>query len=164
MLTDAQLPTFHYEKRTRRPPTDPVNCLLSYAYSLLVKECTTTLLSIGFDPYLGVYHRPRFGRPALALDLAEEFRPLIADSTALTLINDGELDESDFVERAGAVSLTPDGRRSALGADERRLSTEFTHPVFKYKLSYRRAIEVQARLLAAVLMDEFDEYQALVTR
>ena len=164
MLSAEQKPTFDYVKRTRRPPTDPINCLLSYVYGLLVKDCTTTLLAVGFDPYQGVYHRPRFGRPALALDVAEEFRPLLADSTVLTLVNNGEVTDRNFVRRAGAVSLTAEGRRSVLAAYERRLSTEFTHPIFKYNLTYRRAIEVQARLLSAKLSGELDDYVSLVTR
>jgi CRISP-associated protein Cas1 len=155
---------FSFEKRTRRPPADPLNCVLSYLYSLLVKDCTVTLLSVGLDPYLGVYHRPRFGRPALALDLAEEFRPLIADSTALTVINNGEITATSFTERAGGVGLTADGRRSVLSAYERRLATEITHPTFGYKVTYRRVIEVQARILGATLIGELDSYRAMVTR
>lgn len=155
---------FAFDKRTRRPPADPVNCLLSFEYGLLVKDCTATLLSVGFDPYVGVYHRPRFGRPALALDLAEEFRPLIADSTVLTVINNGEVDASSFTERAGGVGLTSSGRRSVMVAYERRITTEIKHPTFGYRVTYRRSIEVQARLLAATLLEEFDAYRPMVTR
>lgn len=155
---------FEFERRTRRPPTDAVNCLLSFLYGLLVRECTATLFSVGFDPYVGVYHRPRFGRPALALDLAEEFRALIADSVVLTLINNGEVRERSFVRRAGTVSLSPDGRKAVLAAFERRIMAEARHPTFGYRATYRRAIEVQARLLGAVLLGEFDEYRPMVTR
>ena len=116
------------------------------------------------DPYLGFYHRPRFGRPALALDLAEELRPLVVESTVLTLINNGEVSGGDFVVRAGGVALTPDGRRAVLRAYERRLASEVTHPRFGYRVSYRRVMEVQARLLAAVLLGEIAEYPAFVTR
>jgi CRISP-associated protein Cas1 len=98
--------------RNRRPPTDAVNCLLSFCYGLLTKELLAACLTVGFDPYIGLYHRPRFGRPALALDLAEEFRPLLADSTMLTLVNNREISASDFVVRAGAVNLTADGAES----------------------------------------------------
>lgn len=164
MVADHVAEDFDFTKRTRRPPLDPVNCLLSYAYGLLVKDCTTTLLTVGFDPYQGVYHRPRFGRPALALDLAEEFRPLIADSVVLTVINNGEVSDRMFTRHGGAVGLTADGRRAMLAAYERRLSTEFRHPTFGYQVTYRRALEVQARLLAAVLMEEFDHYVGVVTR
>jgi CRISPR-associated protein Cas1 len=164
MLKGHGADRFGFDKRTRRPPADPVNCVLSYVYSLLVKDCTVTLLSVGFDPYVGVYHRPRFGRPALALDLAEEFRPLIADSTLLTVINNGEVNARSFTERAGSVGLTPEGRRAVLTAYERRLSTEVTHPTFGYKVTYRRVIEVQARILAAALLGELDSYRPMVTR
>jgi len=155
---------FSFSHRTRRPPLDPVNCLLSYLYGLLVKELTVTLLAVGFDPYLGFYHRPRFGRPALALDLAEEFRPLVAESTTVNLINNGEVRPSDFLVRAGGVGLTADGRKKVLAAYERRLDTVVTHPVFKYQVSYRRVLEVQVRLLGAHLLGEVPDYVSFVTR
>lgn len=155
---------FDFSGRNRRPPRDPVNCLLSYLYSLLTKDLTAIAYGVGFDPYLGFLHRPRFGRPALALDLAEEFRPLVADSVALAVINNGEVKPSGFVTRAMGVSLTDDGRRAVLRAYERRLDTEVTHPVFGYKVTYRRVMEVQARLLAAYVMREVPEYTAFVTR
>ena len=155
---------FDFEGRNRRPPKDPVNCLLSYMYSLLVKDLTTTAFGVGFDPYLGFYHRPRFGRPALALDLAEEFRPLIADSVTINLINNGEVKRTDFIVRAGGVALTSDGRKAAIAGYERRLDTEVTHPVFGYKITYRRVLEVQARLLGAYLLREIPDYVAFRTR
>jgi CRISP-associated protein Cas1 len=164
MIKGPAAQRFDFERRTRRPPADPVNCLLSYVYGLLVKDCTTTLLAVGFDPYAGVYHQPRFGRPALALDLAEEFRPLLADSVVITLLNNGEVSDSSFTERAGGVGLTPAGRRSVLAAYERRMATIVTHPTFGYKVSYRRTLEVQARLLAAVLLGELADYRPMTTR
>jgi CRISPR-associated protein Cas1 len=150
--------------RNRRPPTDAVNCLLSFCYGLLAKEMLAACLAVGFDPYIGLYHRPRFGRPALALDLAEEFRPLLADSTVLTLINNREISASDFLVRAGAVTLTPDGRRKVFRAWERRMTTQVRHPMFGYTVSYRRAVELQARILAARLTGELPAYEPLVTR
>jgi CRISPR-associated protein Cas1 len=150
--------------RNRRPPTDAVNCLLSFCYGLLTKELVAACLAVGFDPYVGLYHRPRFGRPALALDLAEEFRPLLADSVVITLINNRELTASDFLVRAGAVTLTPDGRRAVIRAWERRMSTQVRHPLFGYTVSYRRAVELQARILAACLIGELPQYEPLVTR
>ncbi|MHB8290024.1 MAG: CRISPR-associated endonuclease Cas4g/Cas1g [Acidimicrobiales bacterium] len=155
---------FSFDGRHRRPPPDAVNCLLSYAYALLVKDLVAATWAVGFDPYLGFYHRPRFGRPALALDLAEEFRPLIADSVVLTLINNGEIRPSDFIERAGAVALTSEGRRTTIGAYERRVNSEVQHPTFGYKLSYRRVLELQARLLGACLLGEVPDYVPFVTR
>jgi CRISPR-associated protein Cas1 len=150
--------------RNRRPPTDAVNCLLSFCYALLTKEVLAACMVVGFDPYVGLFHRPRFGRPALALDLAEEFRPLLADSVVLWLINNGEIRASDFVVRAGAVGLTDDGRRRVIRAWERRMAGEVRHPVFGYEVSYRRAIELQARLLGAFLVGEVPSYTPLVTR
>ena len=150
--------------RNRRPPIDAVNCLLSFCYGLLAKELMAACLAVGFDPYIGLYHRPRFGRPALALDLAEEFRPLLADSTVLTLINNREISTSDFLVRAGAVTLTADGRKTVIRAWERRMTTEVRHPMFGYAVSYRRAVELQARILAARLTGELGAYEPLVTR
>jgi CRISP-associated protein Cas1 len=161
---NAAVTAFSFEHRNRRPPRDPVNCLLSYVYGLLVKELTVTTNAVGFDPFLGFYHRPRFGRPALALDLAEEFRPIIGDSVVLTLINNGEIAPSDFIVRASGVALTPSGRKSVIGAYERRMSQEVTHPTFGYTVTYRRILEVQARLLGAYLLGEIPEYVAFTTR
>lgn len=155
---------FDFSGRTRRPPADRLNALLSFAYSMLTKEAVVTSLAAGLDPYAGLYHRPRFGRPALALDLAEEFRPLIGDSTVLTAINNGEIDRDDFIERAGAVALTPPGRKKFIRTFERRMRTELTHPIFGYRASYRRTLEIQARLLAAVLAGDSPEYRPLTTR
>jgi CRISPR-associated endonuclease Cas1 len=155
---------FDFTRRNRRPPADPVNALLSYAYSLLVRTWTVTLSAVGFDPYRGFYHQPRYGRPALALDLMEPFRPLIADSSVLQAINNGEVKPSDFISAAGSVSLSADGRKRFIAAFERRLSHEVTHPIFGYKVTYRRLLELQARLLARHLLGELDDYPNFVTR
>lgn len=162
MLRDDR--DFDFEHRNRRPPRDPVNCLLSYLYALLVKDLTAVCYGVGFDPYLGFFHRPRFGRPALALDLAEEFRPLVADSVVVNLINNGEVQPPNFIVRAGGVALTPEGRKIVIAAYERRLDIEATHPIFDYRVSYRRLFEVQARLLAAYLLKEVPEYVPFMTR
>jgi len=156
--------TFDFNGRNRRPPKDPVNALLSFAYTVLAKDWTVTLLAVGLDPYLGVYHRPRFGRAALALDLMEEFRPLIADSVVLQLINNGEVKPDDFIHRGGAVSLTEAGRKSFFLAYERRMGHLITHPVFGYRISYRRVLEVQARLFARALSGELPNYPGFRTR
>jgi CRISPR-associated protein Cas1 len=161
---DADAPAFEFTSRNRRPPRDPVNALLSFLYALLTKEMIVTLVGVGFDPYLGFYHQPRYGRPALALDLMEEFRPLVADSVAIGLINNGELRPSDFIARAGAVALTDSGRRRVIDAYERRLEILVTHPRFGYAVSYRRIFEVQARLLARFLLGEIESYPAFCTR
>jgi len=164
MLKDNLLGTFDFQGRNRRPPRDPINCLLSYAYSLLTKDLTAVALAVGFDPYLGVFHKPRFGRPALALDLAEEFRPLIADSVVVNVINNGETQENAFTVRAQGVALTQQGRRSFIAAYERRLDQEVTHPVYGYKITYRRVLEVQARMLGAYLLGEIPDYVPFMTR
>lgn len=156
--------TFAFEERNRRPPRDPVNALLSFVYALLTKDAVIAALAAGLDPYVGLYHRPGFGRPALALDLMEEMRPLVGDSTVLMVINNGEVGERDFVERAGGVALTPAARRRAISAYERRMTTELRHPLFGYRTSYRRALEIQARLLAAVLVGDAPAYRSLTTR
>ncbi len=155
---------FPFDGRNRRPPSDAVNAVLSFLYSMLTRELTVAALACGLDPYLGFLHQPRYGRPALALDLAEEFRPLLADSVALSLFNTGELQPDDFVGRAGAVALRPAGRKAVLAAWERRLLSDVTHPVFGYTLSYRRVLMVQARLLGRVLIGELPEYPAFKTR
>jgi CRISPR-associated endonuclease Cas1/CRISPR-associated protein Cas4 len=162
--TDAGTARFDFEKRNRRPPTDPVNALLSYGYSLLVRSWTMALTAVGFDAYRGVYHQPRYGRPALALDMMEPFRPLIADSSVIQALNNGEVRPSDFLSVAGSVALTDDGRKRFLGTFERRLNQEITHPIFGYKVSYRRLLELQSRLLARYLLGEIPEYPNFTTR
>ena len=155
---------FSFQHRNKRPPTDPVNAVLSYLYGILAKELFATLLAVGFDPYLGFYHQPRYGRPALALDMMEEFRPIIADSAAITLFNNGELADKDFVKTGVGVSMKRQAKRAVVAGYERRIQTEITHPIFGYKVSYRRVLEVQGRLLARVINGEIKEYPAFVTR
>lgn len=155
---------FSFEGRNRRPPLDPVNCLLSFVYALLVKDLVAALWLVGFDPYLGFFHRPRFGRPALALDMAEEFRPLIGDSVVVNCINNGEVRASYFVVRGQGVSLTSEGRTAVIGSYERRLEVEVRHPVFGYRVTYRRLLELQARLLAATVLGEVPTYVPFGTR
>jgi len=155
---------FNFTNRNRRPPTDPVNAMLSLAYSMLSKDCTLPALAVGFDPYIGFYHQPRFGRPALGLDLMEEMRPLVAESTVLSCINNRVVTEKDFVRAGQAVNLTAPGRKRFFQMYEQRMSSLITHPLFDYKVSYRRALELQARLLAKTLTGEIAEYIPLLTR
>jgi CRISPR-associated protein Cas1 len=155
---------FDFSGRNRRPPRDPVNALLSFAYAMLVREWTVALSAVGLDPYRGFYHQMRFGRPALSLDMMEPFRPLVADSTVITAINNGEVSKKDFITTAFGCNLNPRGRKAFIAAFERRLSQEVTHPVFGYRLSYRRLFEVQARLLIRYLTGEVKEYPTFVTR
>jgi len=155
---------FLFDGRNRRPPKDPVNAVLSYIYGVLVKELFVTLLAVGFDPYLGFFHRPRYGRPALALDLMEEFRSIIADSVMLRLFNSGQVKVDDFIYTGLGVSIKPKAKKKLLSVYERRMSMEVRHPVFGYSVSYRRILEVQARLLSRVLSEEIESYPAFVTR
>ncbi|NEV60669.1 CRISPR-associated endonuclease Cas4g/Cas1g [Thiorhodococcus minor] len=161
---DGETLSFDFRTRNRRPPTDPVNALLSYAYGLLTRSWTVVLSSVGLDPYLGFYHQPRYGRPALSLDLMEPFRPLLGDSAVIQAINNGEVRPTDFVQAAGSVNLTNDGRKRFIGTFERRLAQEVTHPILGYRLSYRRLLEVQARLLARHLLGELDHYPSFTPR
>lgn len=158
MLAASGLSPFSFEKRTRRPPADPVNALLSMAYSLLTRTFLATLQATGFDPYQGFYHQPRHGRPALALDMMEPYRSILADSAVLQAINNGEVRAGDFVMNGPACALTNSGRKALIAAFERRLAQETTHPVFGYQVSMRRLIEVQMRLLARHLDGEIREY------
>ena len=157
-------PRFDFETRTRRPPRDPINAMLSFGYAMLTREWLSVCRSVGFDPYLGYLHQPRYGRPALALDLMEPFRPLIADSVVIRVVNNGEIKPSHFIERMGAVGLTAFGRRAFLEAFEQRLMQEVTHPIFGYRCDYRRIFEVEARLLARHIVGELPRYEPIVTR
>ena len=156
--------SFDFTRRNRRPPRDPVNALLSFAYSLLTRDLTIVCHCIGFDPFVGFFHQPRFGRPALALDLLEEFRPLIADSAVLSAINTRMVTPDDFIRVGAAVSLKPAGRKAFIRAYEQRMDTLVTHPLFGYRVNYRRVLEIQARLLARVVEGEVARYRGFETR
>ncbi len=121
-------------------------------------------MTVGLDPHLGYLHVPRHGKPALALDLMEEFRPVVADSVVLGTLNTGELASRHFVTRGNACNLNESGRRTVLDAWERRLDTLVTHPVFGYRISYRRIFEVQARLFVRFLLGEIDEHPPFLVR
>jgi CRISPR-associated protein Cas1 len=158
MFKSGGADAFDLEARNRRPPRDPVNALLSFCYSLLSKELTLAIRTAGLDVMLGFYHQPHFGRPSLALDLMEEFRPVIADSVVIGAINNGIIQPHDFVRAAGSVSLTPAARKRLILAFERRMDQLVTHPIFDYRVSYRRVLDVQARLLGRVLLGEVPQY------
>jgi CRISPR-associated protein Cas1 len=162
--TNAEGLAFDFTCRNRRPPKDPVNALLSLAYSVLAKDLTVACYAVGFDPMMGFYHQPRFGRPALALDLMEPFRPLVADSAVLNAINTRMVTPGDFLRVGESVALTQNGRKAFYRAYELRMDTLVTHPIFEYRMSYRRLLEIQARLLARVLQAEIGEYPVFVTR
>jgi len=160
---EAEL-SFHFGARNRRPPRDPINALLSYGYSLLAKDFTVACYAVGFDPMVGFFHQPRHGRPALSLDLMEPFRPLIVDSALLSAVNTRMVTAKDFVTAGKAASMTANGRKGFLRAYEARMDTLVTHPLFDYRVSYRRLLEIQARLLGKVIEGELSEYPVFITR
>lgn len=153
-----------FSARNRRPPRDPINALLSFGYAILSKECMVALLAEGLDPWWGLFHQPRHGRPALALDLMEEFRPLIVDSAVLTAVNTGMVTRSDFTVSQAGCMMKPDGRKAFLRAYEARMDQMVTHPVFGYRCSWRTVIKIQARLLARWLRGDVPTYVPMRTR
>jgi CRISP-associated protein Cas1 len=155
---------FDFTSRNRRPPRDPVNSLLSFAYALLAKDCFSAVCTVGFDPYQGFYHTGRHGRPSLALDLMEEFRPVIADSVVLTLINNSMLTHADFLTWRDSCQLTDAGRKTFFEVYEQRKATEVTHPIFGYKMTYGRMLEVQARMLSGHVRGDIPKYVGFTTR
>jgi CRISPR-associated protein Cas1 len=141
-----------------------VNSLLSFAYALLTKDCFAAVSTVGFDPYKGFFHSNRHGKPSLALDLLEEFRPVIADSVVLTLLNNEMLTRDDFLTWREACQLTEDGRRTFFKVYEQRKATVVTHPVYGYRMSYSRMLEVQARMLAAYVRASVPAYTGFTVR
>jgi CRISPR-associated protein Cas1 len=157
---------FSFSKRSRRPPTDPVNALLSFGYSLLRHDVQGAVNIVGFDPYLGYLHVERYGRPSLALDLMEEFRPLVVDAMVLSALNRQQFKPDDFESEplSGAVRLTDEGRKCFLRFYEQKKQSTFKHPVMKRQCSYREAFEIQARLLSKYLMGQTEVYPPLVLK
>ncbi len=155
---------FDFTMRNRRPPKDPVNALLSFAYAMLAKDCFSAICAVGFDPYKGFFHQGRHGKPSLALDLMEEFRPVIADSVVLTLTNNEMVTPTDFVTWRDACQLSENGRKAFFAAYEQRKATEVTHPVYGYRMSYSRMLEVQARMLAAFVRGGIPTYTGFTVR
>ena len=155
---------FDFQRRSRRPPSDPINALLSFAYSLLTADLISAIQTVGLDPYVGFFHQLKYGKPCLALDLMEEFRPIIADSVVITLINNRRIKVEDFRQSHGGWYLKDHRRKVFYAAYETRKNETITHPVFKYKLTFRRAMELQVRLLAKYLTGEIDQYTPLTVR
>jgi CRISPR-associated protein Cas1 len=155
---------FSFDGRNRRPPRDPVNALLSFAYVLLSKDMISTISLVGLDPYVGFYHQAKYGRPSLALDLMEEFRPIVADSVVLTFLNNAMVTAKDFETREGGVFLSEAARKKFYRVYEQRKNDTITHPTFGYRLPYRRAMELQVRILSKFIMGEIEDYYPLVVR
>ena len=153
------------EGRSRRPPMDPVNALLSFCYSLLMHDCRSALESCGLDPQCGFLHRDRSGRPSLALDLMEEFRSYLSDRLVATLINRRQISDTDFnYEPAGGVTLKEDSRKKVLAAWQERKSEEVSHPFIGEKCTLGLLPHLQARLLARHIRGDLDAYPAFLCR
>lgn len=161
---DDQHLVFDFTLRSRRPPADPVNAMLSYLYSVLIKDLAVTSFTVGLEPNLGMFHRTRYNRPALALDLAEEFRSIIVDSLVISLINRHEIKSEHFTNTPIGTILSRDVKKILLNGYERRKDVEIEHPYFGYKISYRRLMDVQVRLFAAWLMGEIETYKPFEVR
>lgn len=160
-----KMPEFEFPGRVRRPPTDPVNALLSFAYAMLSHDCRSALESVGLDPQCGILHRDRPGRPSLALDLMEELRPVFADRLVLTLINRRQMTRDDFLYReSGAVELTEAARKRFLVAWQERKQSEITHPFLNEKITLGLLPFIQARLLARAIRNDLDAYPAFLWR
>jgi CRISPR-associated protein Cas1 len=155
---------FDMTSRNKRPPRDPVNALLSYGYTLLARDFYSAIVAVGLDPMMGFYHKIVAGRPALALDMMEAFRPLIVDSTVLRVINGSIIKKDDFLELSGCCQMKLGTKKKWLAAYENRVDELITHPMFEYRMSYRRILQLEVRLLGRVLEGEFNEYVPLMTR
>jgi CRISPR-associated protein Cas1 len=153
-----------FHSRTRRPALDPINACLNFAYALLLSDCLRAVIACGLDPHAGFLHSSSRNKPALALDLCEEFRAPVADSTVVGAINNGELKPGDFSNTLGSTQLRQAGRRTLIAAYERRVTTKFHHPTFGYEITWRRAMEVQARLVLGVLDGTQQRYLGVRTR
>jgi len=153
-----------FSGRNRRPPRDPINAMLSFGYVLLMNQVMSAINIVGLDPYVGYLHASQYGKPALALDLMEEFRPVIVDSVVLTLVNNRMIGSRDFVEEMGTFRLKDHARRVFLRRFEDRLNEEVRHPVFGYRVIYRRCIELQTRILAKALSGEVPAYTPFTVR
>jgi len=151
--------------RNRRPPRDPVNALLSFVYALLLNDCISALTAVGLDPAVGYLHSDRPGRPGLALDLMEEFRPLLADRTVLAVINRKQVTVEDFVwAEGGSVMLTPDGRRAVIAAYHDRCGQEVKHPLLGQSALLSQFPFIQARLLSRHIRGDLAAYPPCVLR
>ncbi len=156
---------FRFSTRSRRPPRDAINCLLSFLYALVRHDCIAALTATGLDPFVGYLHAERPNRPALALDLMEEFRPMLADRLAITLINRKQITLSDFVEReGGAMEFTTAGRKTVITAYQTRKQETVTHPLLNQEFRIGQLMLAQARILARHLRGDLPEYLPCVLK
>lgn len=159
MVKEVDRATFKMNGRNRRPPLDPMNALLSFLYTLLLNDCISALEGVGLDSQMGFLHALRPGRPSLGLDLMEEFRSVLADRLALTLINRKQLTDKSFeVRTGGATYLNDDGRKTVVVAYQKRKQDEFHHPILDEKVSFGLLPHIQARLLARHLRGDLEAY------
>ncbi len=164
-LIVAQKDDFVFSGRNRRPPLDPINCLLSFAYALLYHDARSALESVGLDPAVGYLHRDRPGRYGLALDLMEEFRPMLADRLVLSLINLGQVKKKDFtITESGAVRMDDDTRKTLLVAYQKRKQEEIDHPFLNEKIPVGMLVFAQAQLLSRYLRGDLDAYPPFLWR
>lgn len=164
LLNDREDSLLQMQGRNRRPPKDPVNALLSYGYAMLLRDFMTALHGAGMDPMYGFYHAVVPGRPSLALDLMEAFRPLVVDSAVLRGINEGSFSKDDFVQTEGFCAMKPNVKKRWIKAYERRVDEMATHPLFGYRLSYRRMFILEARLFGRFVSGELSYYRPMTTR
>ena len=165
LLLKQQREDFHFALRTRRPPRDRINCLLSFLYALVRNDCVAALTAVGLDPFVGFLHSERPNRPALALDLMEEFRAWIADRLAVTLINRRQIGPEHFrVHEGGAVEFRDAGRRLVISAYQERKKELIQHPVLQQNLRIGQGPFIQARLFARYLRGDLPEYLPLVPK
>jgi len=158
-LISSQKNAFRFTERTRRPPMDPINALLSFVYTLLVHDVSSALEGVGLDPAVGFLHRDRPGRPSLALDLMEEFRPMLADRVVLTLINRMQIQGKQFeISETGAVTMSDEARKEVLMAWQKKKQEEILHPFIGEKIAVGLIPHVQALLLARFLRGDLDAY------
>jgi CRISPR-associated protein Cas1 len=160
-----QRESFRFLTRSRRPPRDRINSLLSFLYALLRHDCVSALTAAGLDPFVGYLHSDRPNRPSLALDLMEEFRPWLADRLAITLVNRQQIAPEDFVEReGGVVEFAEKARRLVIKAYQERKQDTLTHPLLEQNLRLAQMPFVQARILARHLRGDLPEYLPLVPK
>ena len=156
--------TWQFRGRVKRPPTDPINALLSFGYTVLTNLFVSSIHSVGLDPALGFLHQPGFGKPALALDLIEPYRSIIVDSTVITLVNTNQIKPDDFDNEYGAYRLHDKARRLFLSKLEARLDETIQHPTFGYRCTYRRCLELEARLFAQYIQGDIAHYTPFTVR
>jgi CRISPR-associated protein Cas1 len=165
LMKPAARAAFPFTKRSRRPPLDRFNALLSFLYALMLADCRSALETVGLDPQLGFLHDVRPGRPALALDLLEEFRAPVCDRLALTLVNRSQLQAKDFDQReGGAVLLNDDGRKAVIAAYQARKQESLRHPLLDSEVPVGLLAQVQARLLARHLRGDVGHYVPFLAR